>query len=474
AWLQNVTADGAQPRTPISAPVFVLGRTGSCDLVIDGEGSAFVSGRHCEITRREDQYWLIDKQSRNGTLHNSESIEEVALQSGDIIQLGKNGPRFRFLITDFSDHNAGETLQFQTGQTKAVKDRSKTAALVQVAVHKAREARDFSQSGQTHIIMADVVRALIDKHHRRHRITLLTAGFLLLSVCAFFFFTVRKLNSAKDRIDAQLTQLEIQLAKADDPDEMEKLIQQINDYQRRAMQIQRNLLYELGKRDQEADTIESEIKSLLKEFGANEYSIPPEFHQQVRYYISRYKGPDREHMENALTDAQPFLMEMKAIFKEQNLPPDLAYMALVESGLKHQARSEAGAVGLWQFLPATARAYGLKVNKQQDDRLDPKLATYAASRYIRDLILEFGTGSSIMLALAAYNLGPTRVRGEIRKVSDPIKQRNFWYLYRIRALPEETREYVPKIIAVILIGRAPDRFGFQPSSPAPSAPGASP
>ncbi len=65
-----------------------------------------------------------------------------------------------------------------------------------------------------------------------------------------------------------------------------------------------------------------------------------------------------------------------------------------------------------------------------------------------------------MLALAAYNLGPTRVKQAITKVEDPIKQRNFWYLYRVRALPQETREYVPKIIAAIVIGRNPARFGF--------------
>ena len=76
------------------------------------------------------------------------------------------------------------------------------------------------------------------------------------------------------------------------------------------------------------------------------------------------------------------------------------------------------------------------------------------------LILDFGAGSSVMLALAAYNGGPTKVKAGDAAGGDPIKQRNFWYLYRVRALPAETREYVPKVVAVLIIARHPERFGF--------------
>ena len=112
-------------------------------------------------------------------------------------------------------------------------------------------------------------------------------------------------------------------------------------------------------------------------------------------------------------------------------------MVLVESAFLSENLSRAGAVGLWQFTPATARAYGLRVNNNVDERLDARKATRAGCKYIRELILEFGAGSSVMLALAAYNLGPGKVRQAVRRVSDPIKQRDFWYLYRTRALPGE-------------------------------------
>jgi len=135
-------------------------------------------------------------------------------------------------------------------------------------------------------------------------------------------------------------------------------------------------------------------------------------------------------------------------------------MVLVESALSAGNVSTAGAAGLWQFTPATAKMYGLKLGDGVDERMDPRKATEAAARYIRELILDFGTGSSVMLALAAYNVGPGKVKRAVRKVEDPIRQRDFWYLYRARALPAETRQYVPKIVAAILIGRNPERFRF--------------
>ncbi len=166
-------------------------------------------------------------------------------------------------------------------------------------------------------------------------------------------------------------------------------------------------------------------------------------------------------MARALGDLKPSLDSMRKVFESKKLPPDLAYMALAESGLINTGVSSAGAAGVWQFTPATARALGLKVGGGVDERYSAVKSTRAAAQYIHQLILEFGAGSSVMLAMAAYNVGPARVKGAIyRLVNDPIRQRNFWYLYRRRALPLETRAYVPKVIAAMIIGRNPARFGF--------------
>lgn len=212
--------------------------------------------------------------------------------------------------------------------------------------------------------------------------------------------------------------------------------------------------------DEEQDFIEQEIARLMKEFGAEEYRVPLEFVQAMGHFITQYQERDRDLIARVLVEESPRMNRVRQILRSDHLPEDLAYMALVESRFQTSSLSQEGAAGFWQFTESTAREYGMVVNDQVDERLDLGKSTQAASRYIRDLILDFGAGSSVLLAMAAYNGGPDRVRRAMKNVKDPIKQRNFWYLYSTQALPAETREYVPKVFAAIIIGRNPQHFGF--------------
>jgi hypothetical protein len=223
--------------------------------------------------------------------------------------------------------------------------------------------------------------------------------------------------------------------------------------------------YDSGARDAGVhnrleDAVEKDTDVLMKEFGAEEHNVPLDFILEVTHYVQQFQGREHELMARALVDDRGVLERMRQILRRDQLPEDLAYMALVESGFSQTSSSPEGAAGAWQFTEATAREYGMEVSDRVDERLDLSKSTEAASRYIRDLILDFGSGSSVLLALAAYNEGPEKVRHAVRSVKDPIKQRNFWYLYQTRALPAETREYVPKVFAAILIGRNPRQFGF--------------
>ena len=199
----------------------------------------------------------------------------------------------------------------------------------------------------------------------------------------------------------------------------------------------------------------------MAEFGAEVYSVPPDFEERVGYYIEQYQGANRPLVAHVLNGSAGQLKIIRQVLREQQLPLDLAYIPLVESALQADSASSAGAVGPWQLTAATARAFGLRVDREVDERTNLTKSTRASCQFLRQLILDFGAGSSVMLALAAYNVGPSRVKQAVMTtVRDPIKQRNFWYLYRVGALPKETREYVPKVVAAMIIGRNPRLFGF--------------
>jgi uncharacterized protein YbgA (DUF1722 family) len=142
---------------------------------------------------------------------------------------------------------------------------------------------------------------------------------------------------------------------------------------------------------------------------------------------------------------------IERIFAEQNIQPDFSYIAWVESHYDPRAvNPRSGAAGMWQLMPATARQYGLRVDSQVDERLDPEKSTRAASLYFKDLISILGR-DSFLLVVAAYNAGDYTVLYALKQIQDPVKDRNFWYLYKHNLIPEETKQYVLKILALIVI-----------------------
>lgn len=139
---------------------------------------------------------------------------------------------------------------------------------------------------------------------------------------------------------------------------------------------------------------------------------------------------------------------------QYNLPYELCYLAVIESALNAQARSHMGAAGLWQFMPATGKLYGLEINSLVDERLDPRRATDAACRYLKVLYELFGDWN---LAIAAYNCGP----GNVNKAIHRSGKRDFWSIYPF--LPKETRSYLPLFIAAAYAMNYADEHGICPA-----------
>jgi len=146
-------------------------------------------------------------------------------------------------------------------------------------------------------------------------------------------------------------------------------------------------------------------------------------------------------LKSALKRLHKIRPELEDILRKEGVPPRFAAMVLVESGAKPSAQSPKSARGLWQLIPETARRYGLVVNKRRDDRMNLKLATRAAARYLHDLYCKFGTWR---LALAAYNAG----EGLVQRALDKAENANFQELSRRKLIPAETRKYVPRVLAI--------------------------
>jgi membrane-bound lytic murein transglycosylase D len=194
-------------------------------------------------------------------------------------------------------------------------------------------------------------------------------------------------------------------------------------------------------------------------------------HARVQYYLDFFQYRGRERMAIWLTRLPRYEAMIRERLQREGLPGDLVYLALIESGFSNTATSRAKAVGMWQFMKATGKGYGLRVDSWVDERRDPFKATDAAVRHLADLNRRFG---SLYLAAAAYNAGSGKVsRGIIRLPDEENESGNsdatFFRLYDTRLLRRETKDYVPKLIAAALIAKQPKRYGFDIGTAEPAA-----
>ena len=144
--------------------------------------------------------------------------------------------------------------------------------------------------------------------------------------------------------------------------------------------------------------------------------------------------------------------------QQEGVPQDLIYLAQAESGFQPLALSRAGARGMWQFMAQSRRMYGLQRNWWVDDRQDPVKSTQAAARHLKDLYNQFGDW---YLAMAAYNSGAGTVQHAVERTG----YADFWELYKRGVLPQETRNYVPIIVAVTIMAKNPEQYGLERVAP---------
>jgi len=193
------------------------------------------------------------------------------------------------------------------------------------------------------------------------------------------------------------------------------------------------------------------VHDVSPELEPERFTMPIPYNPRIEREIDNYMTVSREEFARWLRRSGRYLPSLIRYFREENLPEDLVYVALVESGFNPRNRSSKEAVGLFQFMMSTGEKVGLKNNNWIDERRDPNKAAGAAVRHLKDLYREFGDWD---LALASYNAGSGRVWKAIRNQGT----RDYWQM----VLPPETEAYVPKFYAALVISREPELYGFNP------------
>lgn len=184
------------------------------------------------------------------------------------------------------------------------------------------------------------------------------------------------------------------------------------------------------------------------------FDIPVVYNDATKKWINYFTGRGRELFRRYSERAGRYAPVMAKILDDNKMPKDLIYLAMAESGFQNHAKSWAKAVGPWQFMPYTGKRYGLRIDWFIDERRDPIKATQAAANYLKKLYNQFGSWE---LACASYNAGEGKIGRAIRRYGT----KNFWKLRRGRYLKSETKNYVPKIMALAIIGKNLKAFGFE-------------
>jgi membrane-bound lytic murein transglycosylase D len=210
---------------------------------------------------------------------------------------------------------------------------------------------------------------------------------------------------------------------------------------------------ELPISDESNDDFSLEVLPKDRQKQGQEFDIPIVINAKVEQFIQHFQTRARKVFTHWLARSEKYIPSMKKLLKENGLPEDLVYLALIESGFNPYAYSRSKASGPWQFIYPTGKRYGLRSNWWIDERRDPEKSTIAAAKYLKDLYDMF---ECWYLAAAGYNAGEKKIATAMKRYGTE----DFWELTKYRYLKRETKDYVPQMIAAALIAKDPEKYGF--------------
>ena len=432
----------------------IVGRNKTSDLVLD---ETQVSGIHARIKRNGKEVSILDSGSRNGTVVNGETVRRAVLHPGDEIVFG--GSAF---IVKQTLMPTGALMAGLAGATLLVVLAFLLPALFMVGtsgVEGLWTREMYVTQVSASLVLA--VQAMDDDPP-------------MPEVARAQFAVARRSLTAADVVP---------LEDAQESDWRQAFLTAAEDYRverelhgRDLFQLYQSLMEPAAvsepapvpsepvpEEQVEEFNLENELSDIVAQFGIDtrRRPIPAEMLAEVERFIGFWTGPKKGYTERTIRRSAPYLDMIRTEMRHTQLPEIFAYLPFIESGYRESITSSAKARGLWQFMPSTGRAYGLRVDDEVDERTDPDKATKAACQYLDSLLNMFGP-NAFLCAVAAYNKGENGMARCLKKYGDWRSTWKFWDVAGKSqgCLKQETIDYVPRFLAAAVIMRRPQEFGF--------------
>ncbi|MBK1718453.1 transglycosylase SLT domain-containing protein [Thiocystis violacea] len=461
--LEYLDPQGLARQVSVSEAMLV-GRGEDCGLRLHHE---LVSRRHFAIYPEAGRWWVRDLGSRNGTLINGRPIDRLPLEGVTTLQLGSDGPRIRVTLPE------------------RVPEAPASTSAEPLFRHYFADDRPGAMGEHTRFIR----RFLHDEKRRQRRLYLGLIGVVLVLLAAvggFALFQHQQLvetTRLANDIFYDMKELELQIANLEAgiaADASAGLKAQVAESKRRLLAMRER--YETFVEQVQAarpiplNTEDKLILHVARLFGETELDVPKDFAGEVKVYIRKWQSSPRLVRAIRRLNENRYAPMIARALSEQGLPPQFMYVALQETNFQPRAVGPptryGRAKGMWQFIPATAKRYGLQPGPLQhsgdydpeDERHDVARATQAAARYLRD-IYRTDAQASGLLVMASYNWGEGNIIKRLRQMPENPRERNFWRLLRDHKIPKETYDYVFYIVAATVICENPALFGFDFANP---------
>lgn len=344
-------------------------------------------------------------------------------------------------------------------------------------IRAARQKRDGLSSGHTMVIMAGAMAGLRQtgevrvQRWRRKLVALAVISAVAVAALSGVIWDqhrrLSKLASEKAAVDVQIQAVFEQMAQETDERRLVELEARLEvlmgDAAEKVLEIGRRNARRGAELAEPVDELDRDIRKILRSFNAETYAVPPIFRQSLQKHIDELTSSS--NLRFMYARKRQYWPMIDRTFRKYHLPTELGFIAYTESGFNPAAQHpRSRAAGMWQLMEEVGRNCGLTVTPELDERFDAQRSSQAAACHLSKLLVEFGE-ESFMLVLASYNRGENGVRGALHKVArEPggYRKRDFWHLYRLKLLPAETREYVPRVIAAAIVFGNPARYGLDP------------